>query len=494
MQYKRAAELFRSGELSMAGRICAEILISNPASVAANHLLGVIYFKQNRFAESLARINDVLEVQPRDVEALNHRGIALAQLQRFSEALASFELATTINPSHMEAQHNCGKVLKKLNRFEDALNRFDQVLASRPADAEALVNRGITLWDLKRFEEAVVSHEAALNVAPDFAEAFYNRANALRRLNRYEEARSNYEQAIFLKPNYDEAYYNLGAALCEQNLLDDGFAVFMRWARFKAQASNGDLVSPHQKQHLQEQKSYCAALASDIARGNEALRIERGTRLAGPALNPFTAAPIVAAQWNERKPRVVVIDDFLTSEALDALQRFCWGSAIWRNVYENYLGAFPEHGFACPLLAQIADELRLNHPTIFDSHPLLYLWGFKYGSGTGGAPVHADFAVVNVNFWITPDEANLDPTSGGLIVWDVGAPPDWDFAHYNSDHRSAREFLAKNGARPVNIPYRGNRAVIFDSSLFHETDRIRFKEGYCNRRINVTLLYGRRST
>jgi hypothetical protein len=36
--------------------------------------------------------------------------------------------------------------------------------------------------------------------------------------------------------------------------------------------------------------------------------------------------------------------------------------------------------------------------------------------------------------------------------------------------------------------------VIFDSDLFHKTDQIAFKDGYLNRRINVTLLYGRRET
>jgi hypothetical protein len=29
-----------------------------------------------------------------------------------------------------------------------------------------------------------------------------------------------------------------------------------------------------------------------------------------------------------------------------------------------------------------------------------------------------------------------------------------------------------------------------DSDLFHKPDRIVFKEGYLNRRINITLLYG----
>ena len=55
---------------------------------------------------------------------------------------------------------------------------------------------------------------------------------------------------------------------------------------------------------------------------------------------------------------------------------------------------------------------------------------------------------------------------------------------------AARDFLERSGARRVTIPHRANRAVIFDSDLFHETDTITFREGYENRRINCTLLYG----
>jgi hypothetical protein len=110
-----------------------------------------------------------------------------------------------------------------------------------------------------------------------------------------------------------------------------------------------------------------------------------------------------------------------------------------------------------------------------------------------GIGVHADFAAVNVNFWITPDEANLDPEHGGLIIWDVAAPLDWDFMKYNAAEGEIRNYLRDTAAKSIVVPYRANRAVIFDSDLFHETDHIRFREGYENRRINVTMLYGRRS-
>lgn len=55
------------------------------------------------------------------------------------------------------------------------------------------------------------------------------------------------------------------------------------------------------------------------------------------------------------------------------------------------------------------------------------------------------------------------------------------------------EFLRSNGAAPVTVPYRENRALIFNSDLFHESDRCHFRDDYESRRINITLLYGHRS-
>jgi len=38
--------------------------------------------------------------------------------------------------------------------------------------------------------------------------------------------------------------------------------------------------------------------------------------------------------------------------------------------------------------------------------PLQMMWGYKCESSLPGLGVHADEAAVNVNFWITEDEAN----------------------------------------------------------------------------------------
>ena len=41
----------------------------------------------------------------------------------------------------------------------------------------------------------------------------------------------------------------------------------------------------------------------------------------------------------------------------------------------------------------------------------------------------------------------------------------------------------------LRIPYKSNRAVIFNSKLYHVTDKIEFKDNYIDRRVNVTFLY-----
>jgi hypothetical protein len=203
----------------------------------------------------------------------------------------------------------------------------------------------------------------------------------------------------------------------------------------------------------------------------------------------------VEDQYLSSKPNVVVVDGFLSPDAAESLRLFCLESTVWStNRYDHgRLGSFFRDGFSCPLLTQIAEELRSAFPRVIGArHPVTQIWGYKYASVQPPLTPHADFAAVNVNFWLTPDDANLEPESGGLVLYDVAAPKDWDFATYNRNGARINELLASTNATPMYIPYRCNRAVIFDSDLFHATPALRFRAGYENRRVNVTVLFGDR--
>jgi hypothetical protein len=228
---------------------------------------------------------------------------------------------------------------------------------------------------------------------------------------------------------------------------------------------------------------------------NRIVHVRNTPRVSRAVSNTWDAVA-VERQYLETPPGVVVIDDFLSSEALEELRLFCLESTVWSgNRYAHgRLGAFFHDGFNCPLLLQIAEELRDNLPRVIgDRYPLRQLWGFKNEPFLpGGTTTHADFAAVNVNFWITPTEANLDPSTGGLVVYGVDAPLDWNFDMYNCRPDLIQPFLEQRQAKSVTIPYRANRAIIFNSDLFHATAEVRFRPEYENRRVNITMLYGER--
>jgi len=400
-------------------------------------------------------------------------------------------------PPTLEAMLQQALLDHRAGRLAEAERLYREVLRARPDHLGITNNLGIALKDQGKLADAAAMFRKVLARNANDVLAHINLGNVLRLQGELGAAAASYRRAIALKPDMPLAHANLGTALCESGHTEESFASFRRHAELAygaaaSPAPNAGPVAPHKARHDREQREYLDARRAAPSAA-KAFHLEDGSRVAGRAVRPDASAGEIAKQWQTSQPQLVVIDNLLTDAALDKLRRFCWGSTIWRKVYANgYLGALPEHGFACPLLAQIADELRGTYPAILGEHPLLQLWGFKYDSTLTGIAVHADFAAVNINFWITPDEANLDPDSGGLIVWDVAAPLDWGFAKYNDDVAAARDFLARSGARAVKIPHRANRAVIFDSDLFHETDSINFKDGYENRRINITLLYGRR--
>lgn len=225
-----------------------------------------------------------------------------------------------------------------------------------------------------------------------------------------------------------------------------------------------------------------------------------------PALWPSTN---VLGDWDGDKltqeyvkgaPECTYVDNFLSDQALQEMYKFATESTVFHDVKgytksRAYLGAGMEEGFAPGLLFQIVQELRKKIPHIIGTMKLTQAWAYKYiglDHVDEGINVHADDAAVNINFWITPDEANLLPQEGGLDVFDKKAPSSWSFKEMNRDAKKIRRFLheEKPVAKMIKIPYKQNRMVIFHSSLFHRTSKLKFKKGFLNSRINLTLLFG----
>jgi len=490
-----------------------------------------------RLEEAVEQFDRVIALVPGAAAPHVCRADVLQDLGRFEAAVASYDRAIALEPGVPEIYSNRGVALQRLGKFAAAVASYDQAIALNAGHAQAWSNRGNALRSLTRYDQALASYDRAIGIAPDYAEAHANRAGALEELDRRAEAVSSYEKAVALAPGLLDAKQRLlahhmqdaGNALRIERLAAEVADAVARNSAAELRASKA--VSDFRVLHDLEQADYLkragyafagldearAKLADIQARQAGAVSGKRialtdadvamlaGFReqafrypaqaLPGPCLNPANDWAAIEERYFKSTPEVVVIDNLLSPEALVELRKFCLASTIWRQEYANqYLGAFSEGGFVSPLHLQIAAELQRTMPRIFGGQRLEQLWGFKYTQHMGrGINVHADFARVNLNFWITPDDANLDPNSGGMIVYDVPAPASWSYAEYNNTSSDGiMAFLKEHKAGSQTVPHKCNRAVLFNSNLFHETDAIRFKDGYENRRINVTYLFGKR--
>lgn len=440
---------------------------------------------------------------------------------------------------------NYGVILRDLRKLQEAELFTLKAIQLKPDFAIAYANLTGILRDLGKLQEAESSARKAIQLKPNDALAHNNLGSILRHLGKLQEAELLQRKAIKLKPNFAKANKSLGLILLEKNEFESSLLYFLKSAKLlsyqketQSSSKRFNTISKAKIEHDIEQYEYLASKKYNLKKFidlaklykkisseidwpsdtklislsnkhrsllkdsyNRLIHLSEAPKLKENAVNDELNVANITNDYFNHEFGLTYIDNFLTPQAIKSLRDFLLESTIWFNVKRNgYVGAFLGEGFANPLIIQIADELRKKFPKIFKSYPINQMWAFKYdsrsknkNSSLKGINVHADFAAINVNFWITPKEANLNPKSGGLIVYDVEAPKQWDFNTLNNDEKRIREELKKSKGNTKLIPYNENRAVIFNSNLFHETDSYEFKEGYENRRINVTLLFGRRN-
>ena len=526
----------QAGRLDQAETCYQKILVENPSHADTLHLLGLIAYRRSDYDRALHLITQAIQHHATQPLFFYNQGLVHQALRQWSEAEGAYRNALSLKPDYIDALGNLGNVLREQGALEAACAVYEQVVTLKPDHAEGYNNVGVVLKEQGKVEEATAAWRRAIALNPDNAEAHYNLGMILFECEHIDEAIERFQTAVSVKPHYAKACHGLGLARLWKEDLGGALQAFRASANLTH--NHGRLVrveSLHASriQHDAEQIRYLAerklfrqadpryeatlrALQQKVAQSAEAnpripLSQEEAHALAPslshilhyadtPALPQGALHPALDREECERRyqasrPEMIVIDAFLRPEAVAALRQFCRESTIWKKDYDDgYIGAFLGEGFSSPLLLQVAEELRTTFPGIFHRHRLLQAWAFKQDNMRRPLKIHADAAAVNVNFWITADSANLDPTCGGLIVWDKEAPRDWDFAAYNSTALQSGivDFLKQSGAEAKKIPYRENRAVIFNSDLFHESDTCVFRDDYESRRLNITFLYGRR--
>lgn len=502
---QQAEALLLEGKVTKADRILRRILKTEPENPEALHLSGVAKYRTGKVKPARDLVERAVKRAPNIADYHVTLGDLLEDLGDIPAAIASYERAVTLDPLDGPTYFALANAWKRIGHLDAAIECYERTLEIMPHDAAVLYNYANSLKELGQLEDAVDMYKRAFAAQPGFLPTYRNLGTTLQELGRTEEGFAFMRagaQAMFAPDAIDESARRQPLQTSYAKLRHDAEQVEYLVANGKlsedflgyANVYRHMLEGANEKRSLTKSFRFPAkeqAAVADIY--NRMIFLDEAPRSDTGAVNSALDTAAIEREYLQSSPEITYFDDFLTPEALNRLRRFCLDSTIWYKRYENgYLGAMLTDGFASPLLAQIVDELPQALPGIFGDHKLRQAWAFKYDGSLTGINLHADFAAVNVNFWITPDDAVEDPDCGGLIVWDKEAPLDWDFEKYNTDEAAMRGFLADNGAQSVRVPHKQNRALIFNSDLFHETDRLAFRPGYENRRINITLLYGDR--
>jgi hypothetical protein len=438
---------------------------------------GEALYAERRFPEAEACLREAIALDPQSAVPHYHLGRVRQIADDPQGAIRSYRTALEHDPSLLLARQKLALLFSTLGRFNEALPLWQAIAATNPRDLSSLNN----------------TIDAALCINnTSIAAEYANRTAALKRGSRYYRfpgADANPPAVLSPAPELSVSKLRHDIEqfgyLREKGILADEIV---------------DIIEKHKR--VLRDLLFKGVGRAPLGEEERQLIGDVYGRVVHVRPTPHVEETALSKSWNAadiedsctRHPQgVAIVDDFLSLAALDALRLFCLESTVWNtNRYmHGRLGAFFREGFNCPLLVQIADELRGALPRLIGNKRLEQLWAFKYGNQPT-TPAHADFAAVNVNFWLTSDEANEDRDSGGLVYYNIEAPLSWDFARFNKDGDKISAFLKENKARPTTIPYRANRAIIFKSDVFHRTSAVKFLPGYNNKRINVTILYGRR--
>lgn len=516
----------RSAEAADAMRRVLEL---EPAHRTAPLGLGMALLDAGDPAAAISPLETAEARSPGMAQAPFTLGNALLRCGRLAEAADAYRRAIALAPHQPPLHLSLAAALAPFGSNAAASARRAVALAPGAgggwlALARALLATGATTDADRARRHAPADDPDALCLATEAALL----------LGRAPAAESHARAALRVAPGSERPFRLLGSALLEQDRLDAASAHFLDPLRVlrrpggPADHPTFRHATPAKLRHDLEQLAHLSTAAPDAvpagaadafrtvldrveAEGgdgarplpaaapalftqhfNRLLHLAPAPALPGSALDPRLDREAIRRRFADWPTGACVIDDLLSPDALASLRRFCLESTIWfQSDFANEVGTSLTNGFAAPLVLQIAHDVKRAFPEIVGDRVLGTCWAYMYHGERSGLALHADPGEVSLNLWITPDSANLDPDGGGLTLWNKPVPAHYARVDAAERKRIGEALIAEPDARTLDVPYRCNRAILFNAFTVHRTQPYRFAPGYGNHRINVTFLFNR---
>jgi hypothetical protein len=182
---------------------------------------------------------------------------------------------------------------------------------------------------------------------------------------------------------------------------------------------------------------------------------------------------------------VMPLDDIFTDNAISAIHSDVLRCHEWE----------PPGGAAmrwnrpqAPSFQRAGTELSMALQPIVQGMKIISYWLIAAARGPG-IRMHADNATYSINIWLTPASNAESMNADGMVFYNVNRPDRMSYKSFSSHDYCEYYVRDRSGVPEKRIPYRFNRAVIFDSRVMHRSEEVTFADSgsVLSRRLNLTF-------
>lgn len=110
-------------------------------------------FRQKKFQETLAKLDEADKIQPDQVVSLNMRGAVHTEIGEYDKAVALFNKVLEKSPNFFPAQFNLGEILFQQGKYTEARDHFTKLLEAHPQQNE-IIGFKLTLIAIRAHDRA----------------------------------------------------------------------------------------------------------------------------------------------------------------------------------------------------------------------------------------------------------------------------------------------------------------------------------------------------
>ena len=176
---------------------------------------------------AIARMKEVVALQPRDPQLHDDLGSLYAQSQDWAHAEEEFSEAIRLKPNFAEAHLHLGFVLQAEQK-SNAAQEWLQACKLEPENANLALVAGKALADAGQDREAEPILERAHKLLPQSTAAAYQLALVLQRADRLDEATPLFKSVVEAEPDNADALVNFGLALTQAHEARDAVPFLQR--------------------------------------------------------------------------------------------------------------------------------------------------------------------------------------------------------------------------------------------------------------------------